>query len=471
MNLSFRVIWSKCRLEWIAVAETVKSSRKKSSTSLLENKIVVCPIKLSSLFIAVFTPFALFAEGLKDPIVRSGSVSIDLSNSQNSKITQQSQKAIIDWRKFSVDKSSTVEFKHPNTSSITLNRVLGNSASIIDGTISANGQIWILNNSGVLIGESGKINAHGFMATTQSITNQNFLDGKYKFNSTNNNSGELINAGKIDINDGYAILVGKTIVNTGHIQARLGHITLGSAKSFTIDLVGDKLLSFAIADWGDSEISSKITNSGEISSLYGTILLTEKNAKKVINDVINSTGVIEADTVKIENGKVVFASSNDKHISVRSAFSEPGHEERFAAQQEAVIQQEEAFAQQEAVAQQQQEEAFAQEEVAAQQQQEEAFAQEEVAAQQQEEEEEEEEDSNAEKVFKGGDNDNQLAILDNVDGRINDGSEIFINNEGAGFDVVDGRLNDGSEIFINNEGAGFDVVDGRLNDGSEIYQQ
>ena len=46
---------------------------------------------------------------------------------------------------------------------------------------------------------SGKINAHGFMATTQSITNQNFLEGKYNFNSTNNNPGNLTNYGNYNI--------------------------------------------------------------------------------------------------------------------------------------------------------------------------------------------------------------------------------------------------------------------------------
>ena len=209
MNISFKVVWSTCQSAWVVVAETIKARGKKSRSNGCRNKMLSCPMKLTPLFLAIFFPLPSFAEGLKDPILRSGSVSINLTNSHKPTLTQTTDKAIIDWREFSVGKSSVVKFQHPNTKSITLNRVTGNNKSIINGSITANGQVWILNSNGLLIGKSGKINAHGFMATTQSINNQNFIDGKYNFNSTNSGlainsvipttTGNIINAPNLNI--------------------------------------------------------------------------------------------------------------------------------------------------------------------------------------------------------------------------------------------------------------------------------
>ena len=333
MNISFKVVWSTCQSSWVVVAETIKARGKKSTPNGCRNKMLSCPMKLTPLFLAIFFPLTSFAESLKDPILRSGSVSINLTNPHKPTLTQTTDKAIIDWREFSVGKSSVVKFQHPNTKSITLNRVTGNNKSIINGSITANGQVWILNSNGLLIGKSGKINAHGFMATTQSITNQNFIDGKYNFNSTNNNPGNLSNYGKIQVQNGYALLVGKSVINKGAITAKLGHIVIGNAKTFTIDIVGDNLLSFAVKEtFNADDALPEVTNDGEISSLNGTVFLSTKKTKELIKNVVNSSGTIEANSVKINGNKVVF-SNTEKPISVKSSFefvrdfmNEGGHE-------------------------------------------------------------------------------------------------------------------------------------------------
>ena len=324
MNLSFKVVWSTCQSAWVVVAETIKARGKKSTSSFCKTKMLSCPMKLTPLFLAIFFPLPSFAEGLKDPILRSGSVSINLTNSHKPILTQTTDKAIIDWREFSVGKSSVVKFQHPSSKSITLNRVMGNNKSIINGSITSNGQVWILNSNGVLIGKSGKINAHGFMATTQSISNQNFLDGKYNFNSTNYNPGNLSNYGKIQVQNGYALLVGKSVINKGAITAKLGHIVIGNSKTFTIDIVGDNLLSFAVKETFNADNAlPEVTNDGEISSLKGTVFLSTEKTKELIRNVVNSSGSIEANSVKINGNKVVF-SNIEKPVSVRSAFEFDG---------------------------------------------------------------------------------------------------------------------------------------------------
>ena len=63
-------------------------------------------------------------------VVTSGSANIS-QNGKVTDITQSTQKASINWNKFNIASDETVNFKQPNSSSITLNRVVGNEKSII----------------------------------------------------------------------------------------------------------------------------------------------------------------------------------------------------------------------------------------------------------------------------------------------------------------------------------------------------
>lgn len=65
-------------------------------------------------------------------VVTSGTASI-AQNGTMTTITQSSQKASINWQNFSIGSTETVNFNQPNIHAITLNRVVGNEKSIING--------------------------------------------------------------------------------------------------------------------------------------------------------------------------------------------------------------------------------------------------------------------------------------------------------------------------------------------------
>uniref|UniRef100_UPI0011E02AF9 two-partner secretion domain-containing protein n=1 Tax=Aliarcobacter cryaerophilus TaxID=28198 RepID=UPI0011E02AF9 len=92
--------------------------------------------------------------------VVSGTATIN-QNGNTTNINQSSNKAIINWQDFSIKSNETVNFNQPNANSITLNRVIGNEKSIIDGALNANGQVWLVNSNGVLFGKNAKVNTAG----------------------------------------------------------------------------------------------------------------------------------------------------------------------------------------------------------------------------------------------------------------------------------------------------------------------
>ncbi len=220
-------------------------------------------------------------------------------------INQATNKAIINWQDFSVGTGASVQFNQPNSASITLNRVTGANISNIDGAVRANGQVWLLNPNGVLFGNNARINVGGLLATTSDIANQDFLEGRYNFTGGKNS---IINKGSIQASSGGSVVLSApNVANHGLIQANAGHVVLGGTDTFTVDFNGDRLLSYAV---GANSSGGKVTNTGKISAPGGQILLTARAAAGVQEAVINNTGMVEATSVREENGEIVLEAED-----------------------------------------------------------------------------------------------------------------------------------------------------------------
>lgn len=97
-------------------------------------------------------------------------------------INQTTQNLAIDWQSFDVDTNERVEFIQPDTSSIVLNRILGNNGSTIQGQIDANGQVILVNPNGIFFTSTATINVGGLVASSLDMTPTDFMNGNYFFN-------------------------------------------------------------------------------------------------------------------------------------------------------------------------------------------------------------------------------------------------------------------------------------------------
>ncbi|MDK2091574.1 filamentous hemagglutinin N-terminal domain-containing protein [Aliarcobacter butzleri] len=148
--------------------------------------------------------------------VVSGTATIN-QNANTTNINQSSNKAIINWQDFSIKSNETVNFNQPNVNSITLNRVIGNEKSIIDGALNANGQVWLVNSNGVLFGKNAKVNTAGIVASTKDISNEDFNNGNYNFKGNSNAS--IVNEGEIkSLANTHATFIANSVTNKGKIE-------------------------------------------------------------------------------------------------------------------------------------------------------------------------------------------------------------------------------------------------------------
>ncbi len=238
--------------------------------------------------------------------VASGNVNISKPNGNQLNINQSSNKAIVNWNGFSIGSGSQVNIRQPNSDSVILNRVTGNTGSEIHGQLNANGQVHLVNPNGIFIGPTGHISASGFVASTLDITDDDFLNGAYRYTG-HGNSQAVENAGVISIGrGGYAALIGGRVENSGLIRVPLGKVGLAAGEQVTLDVSGDGFLQVAVpSDSDDDTMEALVTNSGRIEADGGIVHLQAASARDAARQVVNMSGVIEARTVSGVSGAVV----------------------------------------------------------------------------------------------------------------------------------------------------------------------
>lgn len=255
-----------------------------------------------------------------DGKVTAGSAAIAGQGTANVQIQQSTEKAIINWRSFDIGVDETTRFVQPGKDSVTLNRVTGGlGASTIDGTLKANGNIFLVNPDGILFGPTSIVDTGGLVATTSDIADDDFMAGHYVFTRPGRPDASVINQGRITISEtGIGAFVAPGVRNAGIITAKLGDIGLASANSFTLDFYGDELIKLTVGDEVASEVRDLATgqsldalvkNEGMIKADGGRIALTATAARAVVDSVINNTGVIEANSVGVRNGRIVLGAA------------------------------------------------------------------------------------------------------------------------------------------------------------------
>ncbi|MDQ8728078.1 filamentous haemagglutinin family protein [Bradyrhizobium sp. LHD-71] len=92
-------------------------------------------------------------------------------------VEQTQNKAILTWQTFNLSERTDLTFQQRSRSWVALNRVLDPSAapSRILGTIKADGQIYVINQNGIIFGGSSQVNVGALVASSLDISNARFL--------------------------------------------------------------------------------------------------------------------------------------------------------------------------------------------------------------------------------------------------------------------------------------------------------
>ncbi|MDR0842994.1 MAG: filamentous hemagglutinin N-terminal domain-containing protein, partial [Acidobacteriota bacterium] len=234
--------------------------------------------------------------GQQGAVVTSGSADISqVGNVTN--IRQSTDKAAINWLRFNIRPEETVNFNQPGASSVTLNRVVGNERSVLEGALNANGKVFLLNSNGVLITKGANVNTAGFLASALDLTDEDFNAGRHTF-VARGAQASVINQGIITARDGgYVALLGRVVSNQGTITATKGTVALASGDRITLRFKnpsGDSLIGVAI---DEGAFNALVENKGAITADGGRVYLTARAADELLSTQVNTSGIIRAQTI------------------------------------------------------------------------------------------------------------------------------------------------------------------------------
>ena len=231
------------------------------SYTVSRNRFVVSLSVCTLLFQQIFVPAMALAQDSAN-VVAGSAVINQQGNITN--INSATDRTIINWNKFNIPQGHITNFNQPGANSAVLNRVItqGNPSAIY-GTLNSNGNVYLINPSGILVGPSGVINTNGFTASTLDIPDHEFLSGN-SLNFEGDSLASIINQGTISTGPGGVTMIGNTIINEGLIES-LGNINLFAGGSVTLPGVGTYIQpDIETLQNGISETAGYIKNTGAI---------------------------------------------------------------------------------------------------------------------------------------------------------------------------------------------------------------
>ncbi|WP_174634719.1 filamentous hemagglutinin N-terminal domain-containing protein [Yersinia thracica] len=269
-----------------------------TKVGILSYLAILTGLALGTLPLLVFAHSSLPVNGK----VVIGQGVLDVNNNTLT-VTQQSDKLGINWGSFDIAQGNSVIYNQPGPQSIALNRVLGRDASQIYGNLKANGQVFLLNPNGILFGKGAQVNVGGLVASTKSMSNQDFISGCYTLTSRGH-EGQVINQANLrTTSGGYIALIGQQVDNqaSGVINAPQGKVALASGSRVTLYLDHGSLLGVQIQG---EQVSTLLKNGGLIQADGGVIQLTARGKEMLMNTVIDNTGILQAQGLSEKNGVI-----------------------------------------------------------------------------------------------------------------------------------------------------------------------
>lgn len=227
-----------------------------------------------------------------------------------------SANAILNWQKFSIGSGQAVQFVQPSAASRVLNRVTGSDPSQIFGSLTSNGQVWLLNPNGVLFGQGARVDVAGLVASTLNIADADWQARRFKLFAPAgfgaSGQADVINQGELrSTAGGQVMLLGVSGVrNEGLIDAPGGQVLLAAGATATLaDTAMPNLAMQVTAPQGE------VLNLGQALASGGRIDLQAA--------IVNQHGIVRADSLGA-GGSVLLAGTQAVNLSAISRTSASG---------------------------------------------------------------------------------------------------------------------------------------------------
>ncbi len=215
---------------------------------------------------------------------------------------------IIEWLSFNIAAGETVEFIMPSEASRVLNLINSGVPTEIMGNLIGNGQIFLVNPSGVIFGQGAVVNVGALYAAAGNISNSDFMNGVYRFTDAR---GVVENRGLLE--GDMVALIGGRVANHGTISAPGGTVVMAAGEQV---LIGEHLGHVFVR----LEKPTDLDNTDLLSDLDGVDLA----AGDVFSLAAWNTGEIDASSTTVAVSAGHMAIDSDMHASELTLVADGG---------------------------------------------------------------------------------------------------------------------------------------------------
>ncbi|MDO8755827.1 MAG: YDG domain-containing protein, partial [Polaromonas sp.] len=217
----------------------------------------------------------------------------------------------INWQSFSLPAGNTTYFQQPNAGSTVINRVVTNTPSLIFGALGSNGNLVLVNQSGIAVGAGAVVDTAGFTASALGMSDADALLGRLRFGSAEAGATGVSVHGQIMARSGDLVLIAPK-VDVGPdalIRAPNGSAILAAGQQ--VEITGRGLEGIRL------QVQAPTDAAVNLGSLQG-------NAVGMFASTLRHSGSIQATAVSVEGGKVVLKALDPLDVDGRVRAQGPG---------------------------------------------------------------------------------------------------------------------------------------------------
>ena len=244
-------------------------------------------------------------------------------------VNQASAQAILNWADFNIAQGYTVNFRQPSATAAALNEIWSTSPSTIAGELNANGQVYLINQNGIVFDHGAQVDVGGLVASTLNIAPIPGSTDPYalfKNGLLSNNANVTVYntlppvfqaapgpsgtpaAGSVTVNPGATLttsdggrimLLGSAVTNQGTVTTPDGQAIMAAGQTVYLAASTDPSLRGLLIEVNSG---GTVTNQGVVSAPRGNVTLAGM--------IVNQAGQASATTSVSENGSVFLVAGD-----------------------------------------------------------------------------------------------------------------------------------------------------------------
>ncbi|MBK7000930.1 MAG: filamentous hemagglutinin N-terminal domain-containing protein [Rhodoferax sp.] len=317
LNHIYRTVWNEALGAVVAVAETATCNRGTASCTVAGSAIVggIPAFAPSALVLALALAWGITPQAHANP---TGGVAIQGQATMATKgnvltVTTQNgagtNHSSINWQSFSIPAGNVTRFDQPNAASTSINRVVTNTPSVLFGTLSSNGKVVLVNQSGIAVGAGAVVDTAGFTAAAMKMSETDAISGRLRFDGSNSSGSGLLGVqGNIISRGGDVVLIAPSIelAKNAVVESQGGSVVLAAGQK--VEVTGRGLEGISL------QVQAPTDQALNLGTLKG-------DAVGIFAGTLKHSGSIQATQASVEGGKVVLKAAGDAYVEGNAGIS------------------------------------------------------------------------------------------------------------------------------------------------------